>query len=43
VRKTLALAESYDSLVEVRGSALQTDPSTGGAVIEDAVAGLAQQ
>jgi hypothetical protein len=34
VRKMLAMGESYDSLVEPRQSALQTDPSTGGAVIE---------
>ncbi|WP_319453211.1 MULTISPECIES: hypothetical protein [unclassified Mycobacterium] len=34
VRDTLALRDSYDSLVELRQSALPTDPSTGGPVIE---------
>jgi hypothetical protein len=38
VRKTLALGESYDSLEELRQSALPTDPSTGGEVIEGSAA-----
>jgi hypothetical protein len=38
VRKTLALGESYDSLVELRQSALPTDPSTGGELIEGSAA-----
>jgi hypothetical protein len=37
VRKTLALVESYDSLVELRSCALATDPETGGAVIEESL------